>query len=101
MTRRPVPRRLTVDGEEVVVLDVQTFEHLDAERRRAGAQSTRIAMLKDQLRKAQGLLEDVERLARTLTGCSRVTPEFDEHGVACCPRHAFAVVLAREIANDT
>jgi hypothetical protein len=60
MTRRALPRRMDVEGEEMVVLSVAEYEHLDASRRQVGARQARLRSLTQQM----GELTDLLRLAQ-------------------------------------
>jgi len=60
----PGARRTQLDGSEVVVLTPDAYEQLDAIRRQAGAQATRIHALRERLAEATAALEEIAEAAR-------------------------------------
>lgn len=66
----PKPRRLQVEGTEMVVLTAQDYEKLAGQRRHAGAQASRNRALRDQLEKLNSShVDEIERAVAELPAC--------------------------------
>lgn len=64
MGKRPPPRRVTIDGTDLVILPADEYDLLAAARRQVGGQSNRVRMLRHELDQAQRLLADAAALLR-------------------------------------
>jgi hypothetical protein len=64
----PEPRRMQVDGADVVVLSLESYERLDRIRRQAGALASRTHALAQQLDAATAKLQTI-RQAAAEAGC--------------------------------
>lgn len=102
MTKRPEPRRVEVDGAEMVVLETQTYEQLWAYRRQVGAQGARLRELRRQVQLLNDYLDDVARHVRALPACCTEYPTrpCPHSGEAECPLRALHAVLDRRPAHD-
>jgi hypothetical protein len=60
MGKRIEHQRMTVDGREMVMLDLAEFERLDASRRQIGPRQASIAWLRQQLDAANTRIADLE-----------------------------------------
>ncbi|MEU8632750.1 hypothetical protein AB0C38_11315 [Amycolatopsis sp. NPDC048633] len=65
----PKPRRIRVDGDELVVLTGRAYENLASHRRQAGAQGARIRALRTQLDQLSTFVDRLERTAADLPEC--------------------------------
>ncbi|RSN44915.1 hypothetical protein DMC64_18695 [Amycolatopsis sp. WAC 04197] len=65
----PKPRRIRVDGTELVVLTKAAYESLDGQRRQAGAQGARVRALRGQLDQLNAFVDRLEKAAARLPGC--------------------------------
>lgn len=62
MKHRADPRRITIDGQEFVLLDPVMYERLEASRRQHGAQTGQMAQLRERLKQATRQLDAVRRV---------------------------------------
>jgi len=63
MAWHPEARRMRLDGTDVVVLSPEAYKRLDGIRRQAGAQSSRMHALRQQLAAATATLEEIRQAA--------------------------------------
>ncbi|ASR36679.1 hypothetical protein BAY61_18595 [Prauserella marina] len=66
----PKPRRIHVDGHELVVLTRAAYENLEGQRRRVGAQGARLHALRTELDQFAVFVDRLERAAAALPECS-------------------------------
>jgi hypothetical protein len=88
----PKPRRIRVDGDELVVLTGQVYENLASQRRQLGAQSTRIRALRTQLDQLGSFVDRLERTAADLPECKPMPCAACAGGD--CARDALLAMLA-------
>ena len=89
----PKPRRIQVDGDELVVLSGAAYDNLESQRRQVGAQNTRLRGLKTQLDQLGAFVDQVERAASALPECP-VVPCAACVGTGQCAREALIAMLA-------
>lgn len=65
MTKPPPPRTATIDGVDVVILDPETYQQLDAYRRQIGARTAQLHSLRQRLGQAAKLFDQIEEVAAT------------------------------------
>ncbi|WP_394619007.1 hypothetical protein JNUCC0626_07875 [Lentzea sp. JNUCC 0626] len=65
----PKPRRIQVDGNELVVLSAHVYESLEGQRRQIGAQNARLRALRTRLDQFAEFVDRLEELAATLPAC--------------------------------
>jgi len=90
VTWRPEPRRMQLDGTEVVVLSSDAFERLDALRRQVGAHSNRARALQQQLTAATAILEEIGEAVEQ-AGC---TAESGHPGDSCLRETILTILTA-------
>jgi hypothetical protein len=59
----PEPRRIELDGTEMVVLSPDAYERLDGMRRHVGAHANRVRALQRQLSVASAVIEELRQAA--------------------------------------
>jgi hypothetical protein len=88
MAWRPQPRRIRLNGTDVVLLSQDDYDRLDAIRRQAGAQASRIHALREQLADATAVLDTIERAA----GRADCAHGADERGMPCLREEVLSVL---------
>ncbi|MEV0675360.1 hypothetical protein AB0I60_02430 [Actinosynnema sp. NPDC050436] len=91
----PKPRRVQVDGTEMVVLTGSAYESLAGQRRQAGAQAARVRALRTQLDQLISFVDRLDSLVAALPGCPPALCSTCLPTGAGCARDALVAELAR------
>jgi len=97
MSWHPQPRRILLDGTDAVALTTDDYDRLDAIRRQAGAQASRIHALREQLAAATALLGAI-RQAAVQTACGHHT---EEHAALCFRETVLALLESSAGASSS
>jgi hypothetical protein len=97
VSKRRQPHRSQFDGVQVVVLDEDAYERLEAARRQAGAQANQIRSLKQKLKEVRTFLDELDQAVADLPACQDLC-EGETSGApqpGCARRAVMALLVAR------
>jgi hypothetical protein len=95
LAKHPEPRRAQLDGADVVVLTPDEYERLDASRRQAGANASRIRSLSQKLAAATEFFDELEQALADLPACLPGQAGSCGEAPDCARRRVLAMVMAR------
>ncbi len=95
MSPKPKPRRIQVDGADLVVLTSAAYKILDGARRQVGAQSARIRVLRDHIEELDAFLDELEQVVVGLPPCVPAPCSACGRESVDCVRKSLAAALTR------